>query len=621
MKKIITLILVMIWLQNLMVAQITVQSEKTMIHQKGLKKYIEQSWKSTNHKTVTSNTTNKISEIQIIWSGIEDVSTGGQIKVSSVTENTFTGWNLNDDRCSYYPDYFSPLWESNFGGEANFCVDMLEDGSLMAAGKGDSAKVFLSSSNVAVWKQHFAGSVAGIALSPDGSTIYLSEELSSLNKVYSYDIETGVMNWEVSYADDYYSNGLVLSGNGEFLVFYQYQNIYILNPDDGLEIDNISNYGEAVPAISDDGSILVTGDYTGYAQVYEYDSGTHTYNQLWTYQETGGIYSPWITSMSVSGDGTTIAIGSLIYEDPDNDIYNGKLHLFNTYSGTPVWSFENMGHFVSSIDMPYDGSTIAVGTWGPVDNSSPDFFLFERYSNEPVFTINSPGSIRYTDISSDGTICSLSGKAIHETTFGNGGIIYCVNTNLIPPAPENIDIQTDENVATVFWDIPEILDFNVFNIYSSFDNGDFTLLESISDTIYNYLMPSEGSYQFYVTTVDLAEQESENSDTVSCFYNITSSENDLQVLTNLPSQNFPNPFNTETTISYSIPVNNNVSIEIYNIQGKKIKTLLNKYQTSGNHTVVWNGKDKRENSVNSGVYFCRITSGKFFSVKEMIVIK
>jgi hypothetical protein len=621
MKKFVILTIVIIWAQSLIIAQNPVQSEKIVIEQKGFKTIKEQCRKSINIDAGTPIVTTKNTEIQIIWSGIEDVSTGGQIKVSSATENTFTGWNLNDDRCSYYPDYFYPLWESNFSEEADFCVDMLEDGSLMAAGKGDSAKVFLPSSNVTVWKQHFAGSVVGIALSPDGSTVYLSEEISSSNKVYSFIIETASLNWEKTYADDYYGNGLVLSGNGDFLVFYQYQNIYILNPDDGSEIDQVGNYGEAVPAISHDGYILVTGDYNGYAQVYEYDSGTHTYNQLWTFHETGGIYSPWITSMSVSSDGTTIAIGSLIYEDPNNDIYNGKLHLFDTYSGTPVWSFENMGHFVSSIDMSYDGSTIAVGTWGPVDNSIPDFFLFERNCNEPIFTINSPGSIRHTDISSDGTICSLSGKAIHETTFGNGGTIYCVNTNLIPPAPENIGIQTDENVATVFWDMPEILDFNIFNIYSSFDNGDFTLLESITDTIYNYMMPLEGYYQFYVTTVDLAEQESENSDTVSCLYNLISLENDLQVLTNLLSQNSPNPFNTETTISYSIPVNNNVSIEIYNIQGKKIKTLVNEYQASGNHSVVWNGKDDKGKAVSIGIYYYNIKAGKFFSTKKMVLTK
>ncbi|NOR87183.1 MAG: hypothetical protein GQ527_06195, partial [Bacteroidales bacterium] len=248
---------------------------------------------------------------------------------------------MNDDRCSYYPDNSYPLWESSFSGENQFCIDMLEDGSLMAAGKGDSAKVFLPSSNISVWKHNFSGDIQGIALSPDGSTVYVSEELSSSNKVYSFDIGSNTMNWELSFADDYYKNGLVLSGNGNYLLFYQYQNIFILNPDNGSEIDIISNYGETITAISNNGEIIAVGDYTGNAQVYEFNSGSNSYIQIWSFHETGGVYSPWITSVSVSSDGNTVALGSLIYEDPNNDIYNGKLHLFNTYSGSSIWSFEN----------------------------------------------------------------------------------------------------------------------------------------------------------------------------------------------------------------------------------------------------------------------------------------
>jgi hypothetical protein len=124
-------------------------------------------------------------------------------------------------------------------------------------------------------------------------------------------------------------------------------------------------------------------------------------------------------------------------------------------------------------------------------------------------------------------------------------------------------------------------------------------------------------YETFTTEIDV-----EGNETIDIELQILSGiDNPFALQKNVSVTNYPNPFDSETTISYCIPLNNNVIIEIYDIMGKKIKTLVNEYQASGNHSVVWNGKDEREQSVNNGVYFCRITAGKFFSVKEMILIK
>ena len=87
------------------------------------------------------------------------------------------------------------------------------------------------------------------------------------------------------------------------------------------------------------------------------------------------------------------------------------------------------------------------------------------------------------------------------------------------------------------------------------------------------------------------------------------------------SQNYPNPFNPETSIAFSTNEAGNVSIEIYNIRGQKVKTLLNDYRTAGNHSIVWNGKDDNNRSVASGVYFYKMRNGKFSSTKKMILMK
>ncbi len=87
------------------------------------------------------------------------------------------------------------------------------------------------------------------------------------------------------------------------------------------------------------------------------------------------------------------------------------------------------------------------------------------------------------------------------------------------------------------------------------------------------------------------------------------------------SQNYPNPFNPETSIAFSTKEAGNVSIEIYNIRGQKVKTILNDYRTAGNHSVVWNGRDDNNKAVASGLYFYKMRNGKFSSTKKMILMK
>jgi len=85
--------------------------------------------------------------------------------------------------------------------------------------------------------------------------------------------------------------------------------------------------------------------------------------------------------------------------------------------------------------------------------------------------------------------------------------------------------------------------------------------------------------------------------------------------------NYPNPFNPETRIAFTTKENGPVSIDIYNIKGQKVRSLLNENKEAGSHTVVWNGKDDNGKNVASGVFFYRMKSGKYSSTKKMILMK
>jgi hypothetical protein len=85
--------------------------------------------------------------------------------------------------------------------------------------------------------------------------------------------------------------------------------------------------------------------------------------------------------------------------------------------------------------------------------------------------------------------------------------------------------------------------------------------------------------------------------------------------------NFPNPFNPETTIRYSVKEASPVTIEIYNVKGQLVRTLVSEAKAAGNYNVTWNGRDNNGNAAASGVYFYKMNAGKYSSTKKMIMMK
>lgn len=86
-------------------------------------------------------------------------------------------------------------------------------------------------------------------------------------------------------------------------------------------------------------------------------------------------------------------------------------------------------------------------------------------------------------------------------------------------------------------------------------------------------------------------------------------------------QNYPNPFNPTTSIAYSMPETSNVRLDIYNVKGQLVKTLVNGEMPAGMHTVVWDGRDGNNAAVASGVYFYRVSTPQATQTKRMLLIK
>jgi hypothetical protein len=100
----------------------------------------------------------------------------------------------------------------------------------------------------------------------------------------------------------------------------------------------------------------------------------------------------------------------------------------------------------------------------------------------------------------------------------------------------------------------------------------------------------------------------------------TANEPTLPAITKLKS-NYPNPFNPETTINFSLKEAGPVELAIYNIKGQKIKTLVNEILPAQNYNIVWNGRDDNNQQVSSGVYFYRMHTPTYTSTRKMILMK
>ncbi len=148
------------------------------------------------------------------------------------------------------------------------------------------------------------------------------------------------------------------------------------------------------------------------------------------------------------------------------------------------------------------------------------------------------------------------------------------------------------NVAAVYHDAGPMIEGNGAYIYTS-----------------SWIpLPATYDYNFCIKAITVSQ-------------NPSSSEIIISPITKL-HQNYPNPFNPETTISFNVTQTSSfVTLEIYNLKGQKVKTLVNETLESGNHTVIWNGTDDNNKLVSSGIYFYKMKTDNHEETKKMILMK
>jgi hypothetical protein len=175
-------------------------------------------------------------------------------------------------------------------------------------------------------------------------------------------------------------------------------------------------------------------------------------------------------------------------------------------------------------------------------------------------------------------------------------------------------IQTNQDFVVGFWMSPDTSRdaYVMATTYpSSSAYHSFTYLNS----------PSSGTPGWYYIG-----SESEISLWLIRAYVSTGTTGAEEVIELLPKsftlhQNYPNPFNPNTTIRYDLPAKSHVKLEVVDVLGRVVATLVDKIQDAGSYEAIWDGKNLSGASVSSGVYFYRLESSNYRALKKMVLLR
>jgi hypothetical protein len=304
-------------------------------------------------------------------------------------------------------------------------------------------------------------------------------------------------------------------------------------------------------------------------------------------------------------DGKTDIVFSTVYgkvfvvENAGNNQYikswQGSVESYNAYIHTWTHDIDNNGkpEFWVLADSYYNGiGTTRITIFETNGNNS--YQAVGRVDLVGVFSFNA-GTMQAVDIDNDGVdevaiciddnflILKFNGSRDHHTYE-----LYYIKKNETYPEGE---------WTTYFGAVVNDL----------LDNGQFEILISMSHII--EVQPP--IYNLSRAVTKIYKPDSTTSVSTDLLF---PEDNKLY-------QNYPSPFNPTTSINYTIGSSISTSIKVFNVLGKEIKTLLNEYLPSGEHTVQWDGKDNEGNILPGGVYFIQMIAGSYQKTIKTVLLK
>jgi len=186
----------------------------------------------------------------------------------------------------------------------------------------------------------------------------------------------------------------------------------------------------------------------------------------------------------------------------------------------------------------------------------------------------------------------------------------------------NVDYAVSDGLLILSWDTPDDAEYAVtgYQVFKRFGAAAFELVDQLSAPGYQEDLELHGEYKYYIQA-QYAEGLSLPSALQEFYWGGVDNqdENHTPAISGFKA-NYPNPFNPETTIVFSLAEPSAARLSVYNLKGQKVKTLLHQELTAGEHRKIWNGRDEHGSSVSSGIYFFRLeTEQGIYSQKAMLM--
>ena len=342
--------------------------------------------------------------------------------------------------------------------------------------------------------------------------------------------------------------------------------------------------------------------------VENFESGTFDYYP-WEFSGSGG---PWQIS-------TTSYEGNYSAQSPDindNDITALEITVdFATSGEISFWKKVSTENWYDYFTFYVDGSPY--GEWSGEESWSQETYNISagthilKWEYEKDFTVSSGSDCVWLDY----ILFPMGGEVSDaELEFSNDSIN--IEMSMLEELTESFTIT---NIGTIVSHYDVSLDDEYEWVYVSPENG--YVIEEETDEIYLNLNATNLTTGNYECTIVVSDNRNETTIPLYLYVNDTESDsNEIPQVTTL-NNNYPNPFNPSTTLTFSIPKSDHTKLIIYNSKGQKVKTLLNDFTPAGYRQLEWFGKDDNDKAVSSGIYFYQLQTSDFIKTKKMMLIK